>query len=111
MRDHVDVLAGALQQFGRPEFSTRAVVSPSNQLDGGVALPHGAGEIDGRGDGLVLGEGPVAVRCLVAELPEFQVIGLPGAIPLAFLVVGVVGIGDPVGGLAGVAGAIALGRR
>ena len=36
-----------------PEASDRAMVAPADELDGRVALPHGAGEIDSGGDSLV----------------------------------------------------------
>ena len=61
------------------------------------------------GDGVILTEGGGAVRGLVAELPELYAERGGGAVAMAIGVIGVVGVGDPIGGLAGVAGAVAFG--
>src|ERR1017187_7561330 len=89
------------------------MIAPADELERRVALAHGFGEINRGSDGLVESEGPAgrSVRRLVAQLPDLQVVRFGMPVLLAFLVIGIVGIGDPVGGFAGVAGAIAFARR
>src|SRR5262249_7515395 len=75
---------------------------------GWVALAHGTGKFDCSGNGFVARETDLTVRCLIAELPQLQIERLCRAILLAFLVVWIVGVRHPFGGLAGVAGPIPL---
>ena len=112
MAIEVDEVARALRHGAGPERGVvaAAAVAPGDQGDGRVARPHGAGELDRVRDGLVAGEAVVAVRCLVADLPELDVEGLGRAVAAALRVVRVVAVGHPVGGLGGVARAVALGR-
>ena len=101
----VQVLAGALQQFAGPR-PLAAPVSPADQANGRVALFHGLGELNRVRDGFVPGKTLRSVRSLVADLPELDVVRLPHAVVLARRIIRVVGVGNPVRRLAGIAGSI-----
>src|SRR4029079_3672627 len=98
------MLARAVQQLGRP-----TAVSPADQLNGSIALAHGFSELNGCRDRLFFGKGGVAaVGSLVSKLPELNVVRRRDAVGLALGVLRVIGVCHPIGGFAGVAGAIAL---
>ena len=93
----------------RSSFAHRpsaAPISPPDELDARIPLLHRACEIDGGRNGLIALEGPVAIRSLVADLPQLEPVRLDNAVLPALLVVRIVRIGNPVSGLAGIPRAI-----